>query len=92
MTSRQFVTWHILQCEFGTGSWAVVDGILTVSAAHGSKSAQLGSTGSGEALARLLMWEMQNEQLIMSVLGCNRCSNEKPPPACGRGSLLPDAV
>jgi hypothetical protein len=24
-------------------------------------------------------------QLIMFSLGCNRCPNEKPPPACGRG-------
>ena len=61
MTSRQFVTWHTLQCEFGTGSWAVVDGILTVSTAHGSKSAALLGNNTGEVLARLLMWEMQNE-------------------------------
>ena len=65
MISRQFVTWHSLQCEFGTGSWAVVDGILTVSTAHGSKSAQLGNMGSGEALARLLMREMRDAGITL---------------------------
>ena len=62
MTERRFVTWNTLKCEHGSGSWSVVDGMLTVITADGTKSAHVGSTGSCEALARLLMWEMKNEQ------------------------------
>ena len=60
MTTRRFIFWHRIDCEFGPGSWAVDDDIITVTCAHGSKSAQLGSV-PGPISARLLIFEL-NEQ------------------------------
>jgi hypothetical protein len=60
MMRRQFVTWRTTHNEFGTGSWAVIDGILTVRTADGTKSAPFDNVPA-DILARLLMWEMQNE-------------------------------
>ena len=45
-------TWHTLHCEYGTGSWAVIDGTLTVRTANGSKTTQLGES-TPESLARV---------------------------------------
>lgn len=59
--ARQFVVWNILKCEHGHGAWAVVDGILTVNTANGSKSAQIGGMPP-DTLARLLMQELEHEQ------------------------------
>ena len=58
---RAFVVWHSLQCEYGNGSWAVIDGLLTVRTANGSKTTQLGNL-SPESLARILMWELATDQ------------------------------
>lgn len=57
---RPFVTWHSLHCEYGNGSWAVIDGLLTVRTANGSKTTQLGGM-SPESLAQILMWELAAE-------------------------------
>jgi len=59
--TRRFVTWTSMKNEHGTGSWAVIDGILTVRTAHGTKSAQIGGMPP-EYLARVLMRELFYEQ------------------------------
>ena len=38
---RPFVIWQTTKSEFGTGSYAVIDGILFVSTCNGSKATQL---------------------------------------------------
>ena len=60
MTQR-FVTWHSLKNEFGNGSWAVFDGMVTVRTPDGTKSAQIGGMPP-EYLARVLMRELFYEQ------------------------------
>ena len=60
MARRSFVTWTYLTCEYGNGSWAVIDGLLTVRTPNGSKTTQLGGS-SPESLARILMWELEIE-------------------------------
>jgi hypothetical protein len=39
---RKFVTWSNLKCEYGNGSWALIDGIVFVKTCNGSKATQLG--------------------------------------------------
>ena len=58
---RIFITWHTLHTEYGSGSWAVIDGMLTVRTANGSKTAWLGGM-SGETLATVLMRELAQER------------------------------
>jgi hypothetical protein len=43
MAHRQFVTWTTEQTPFGTGSWAMIDNLLHVRSAVGTKVAALGS-------------------------------------------------
>ena len=40
--ARQFVTWHTAQTPHGPCSWAVVDGLLHVRSALGTKFADIG--------------------------------------------------
>jgi hypothetical protein len=40
--ARQFVTWHTAQTPHGLCSWAVVDGLLQVRSALGTKFADIG--------------------------------------------------
>jgi hypothetical protein len=40
--ARQFVTWHAAQTPHGPYSWAVVDGLLHVRLALGTKFADIG--------------------------------------------------
>ena len=54
---RQFIIWNTLHCEHGCGSWAVIDGTLTVLTADGSKSTHLGGMRA-ETLAKILMKEL----------------------------------
>jgi hypothetical protein len=58
MAHRDFVTWTTEYTPYGTGSWAMIDGLLHVRSAVGTKVVHLGSHLS---LARLLMWELSNE-------------------------------
>jgi hypothetical protein len=57
---RNFVTWNSIQCQYGSGSWAVIDGILTVRTATGSKAAPLDGA-SPELLATILMGEIARD-------------------------------
>jgi hypothetical protein len=57
---RQFITWPTLETPYGTGSWVMIDGLLHVRSAVGTKIAALGSL-TPQSLARLLMWELANE-------------------------------
>jgi hypothetical protein len=57
---RKFVTWHTLRNEYGNGSWAVIDGMVTVRTPDGTKSAQIGGIPP-EYLARVLMRELAAE-------------------------------
>ena len=59
--SRQFVTWHDIHTQHGTGSWSLTDGMLTVRTPNGQKSAQVGNMPA-DALARLLLWELAHER------------------------------
>ena len=53
---RRLVVWNTMKNEFGSSSWAVDDGIVTVVTAEGTKSAQLGGVPP-DILVRCLMWE-----------------------------------
>jgi hypothetical protein len=39
--TRKFVVWNSVQCQYGSGSWAVIDGTLVVITALGRKTAKL---------------------------------------------------
>jgi hypothetical protein len=58
---RKFVTWHTTTNPHGTGSWAVIDGLLHVRCSNGTKIADLGAHPP-ECLARILMMELAMEQ------------------------------
>ena len=48
---RKFVVWRTSKSEYGTGSWAIIDGMVFVRTAHGQKATQIGgseSRGPGE--------------------------------------------
>jgi len=61
MARREFVTWSTLATPYGSASWAVIDGVLKVNSALGSKATQLGGMPP-QSLARLLMSELANEK------------------------------
>ena len=63
---RQFVTWHTAQTPHGPCSWAVVDGLLHVRSALGTKIAVIGGL-TPESLARLLIWEMARDRSMLGV-------------------------
>jgi hypothetical protein len=54
---RKFVTWSNLKCEYGNGSWALIDGIVFVKTCNGSKATQLGGS-TPEGIARILIYEL----------------------------------
>jgi hypothetical protein len=41
---RRFINWHSIHNEHGSGSWMVLDDILTVRTCNGTKSTQLGGS------------------------------------------------
>jgi hypothetical protein len=51
-----------MQTEYGNGSWAVIDGLLKVRTAYGSKAAQLGDH-SPEGRARIMVRELYEDEL-----------------------------
>lgn len=57
---RRFIAWNTLHTEHGHGSWALIDNMLTVRTADGTKSAQIGGMPP-EVLARMLMREIASE-------------------------------
>ena len=57
---RKFIVWHTSTSEWGPGSWAVIDGIVFVRTAHGTKATQLGGSPP-EIIARLLIRELSGE-------------------------------
>src|SRR5262245_49485824 len=61
MATRKFVTWNVIQTEHGNGSWAIIDGWLTVRTALGTMSTDPGNMPP-EFLAGILMreqWEAE---------------------------------
>jgi hypothetical protein len=60
MRHRKSITWHTSQSEYGTGSWAVIDGMVFVRTAHGTKATQVGGSPP-ETIARLLIRELAGE-------------------------------
>lgn len=60
MAERKLVVWTSLHCRHGSGSWAVVDGILTVRTPDGVKTAQIGYCAP-EPLACVLMSELAQD-------------------------------
>jgi hypothetical protein len=58
--ARKFVIWNSVQCQYGSGSWAVIDGMLTVRTATGTKTVELDGMPP-EALAVVLMGELARE-------------------------------
>ena len=57
---RPFVTWHNTTTECGSGSWAVIDGVLIVRTAYGTNSAQLEGM-TPESLAQILIRELAGD-------------------------------
>ena len=60
--TRQFVTWHNLHTQHGSGSWALIDGMVTVRSAEGTKSAYLGCLPP-ESLVRLMLRELSEDRV-----------------------------
>jgi len=54
---RKPVVWTSLHNEHGSGSWAIIDGTLTVRTKDGHKCTQLGGS-TPQSLARILMYEL----------------------------------
>ena len=54
MAQREFVNWTTEQTPHGSASWAMIDGLLHMRSAIGTKVADLGSA-TPQSLARLLM-------------------------------------
>jgi hypothetical protein len=60
MARREFVVWHSTTNPHGTGTYAIIDGLLHVRTCNGTKVAHLGGHPP-ETLARILMSEMAQE-------------------------------
>ena len=60
MGKPKFVVWNIIKNEFGSGVWAIIDTIVTVNMASGTKSAAMDGTAP-ESIARRLMWELARD-------------------------------
>lgn len=58
---RKFITWNTLHTEHGSGSWAVIDDMLTVRTADGTKTAVVGGMAPS-VLARILMRELSQDR------------------------------
>ena len=58
---RQFITWNTIHNEYGSGSWAVIDGNVTVRTSKGTKSEMLGRLDP-KILAAFLMAELLLEE------------------------------
>jgi hypothetical protein len=69
---RRFVVWTTSKSEYGSGSWAVIDGIVFVRTCNGHKATQLGGSNP-EGLARILIRELA--QGDGSQLCCLACSS-----------------
>ena len=54
---RKFIVWQTSKSEYGTGSWAIIDGLVMVRTAHGTKATQIGGSNP-EGLARILIREL----------------------------------
>jgi hypothetical protein len=57
---RKFVVWRTSQSEWGTGSWAIIDGMVFVRTCNGQKATQIGGSNP-EGLARILIRELAGE-------------------------------
>ena len=60
MRHRKSIERHTSKSEWGTGSWAVIDGMVFVRTAHGQKATQVGGSPP-ETIARLLIRELAGE-------------------------------
>ena len=52
VAARPFVVWHSIHNEYGSGSYAVIDGLVMVKTCNGSKATQLGWS-TPEGIARI---------------------------------------
>jgi hypothetical protein len=55
---RKFVVWRTSKSEWGTGSWAIIDGMVFVRTRSGHKATQIGGSNP-EGLARILIRELE---------------------------------
>ena len=60
MGKPKLVVWNIIKNEFGCGVWAIIDTVVTVNTASGTKSATMDGTAP-ESIARRLMWELARD-------------------------------
>ena len=58
---RQFIIWNTIHNEYGSASWAVIDGVVTVRTSAGSKSEMLGRL-EPKILATCLMADLASER------------------------------
>jgi hypothetical protein len=58
---RRFINWISLHNEHGSGSWSVIDDIVTVRTCHGTKSVPLNGC-TPASVARILMRELLTER------------------------------
>jgi hypothetical protein len=61
IAERRLVVWSTTTNPHGTGSWAVIDGLLHVRCSNGTKIADLGAHPP-ECLASILMMELAMER------------------------------
>jgi hypothetical protein len=55
---RKFTVWRTSKSEWGTGSWAIIDGMVFVRTCNGHKATQIGGSNP-EVLARILIRELE---------------------------------
>ena len=60
MGKPKLVVWNIIKNEFGSGVWAIIDTVVTVNTASGTKSAATDGTAP-ESIARRLMSELARD-------------------------------
>jgi len=60
MGKPKLVVWNIIKNEFGCGVWAIIDTVVTVNTASGTKSAATDGTAP-ESIARRLMSELARD-------------------------------
>ena len=61
MGKPKFVVWNIIiKNEFGSGVWAIIDTVVTVNTASGSKSVAMDGTAP-ESIARRFMAELARD-------------------------------
>jgi hypothetical protein len=57
---RKFIVWREIRSEYGQGSWALIDDVVTLKTAFGQKATQRGDSPP-ETIARILLYELSGE-------------------------------